>query len=301
MNAASSVPLSIEGISIGHSSLVGSGCTVVIFPPGTVASAEVRGGAPASRELDVLNPLMTVQQIDAAVLTGGSAFGLASADGVMKFLEEQGRGVPTPAGPVPIVPALGLFDLSKSAVRPTAEDGYQAAAAALAEHGTLGHVEVGQVGAGIGARAGRWRGPASYPGGLVYAERSYGELTVGALCAVNAFGDVLALGATPSIEPAEVFAALDTASKENRTTPPRTHTTIGILMTNAILDKTGCRILAQGVHDGLARAVHPPHTRLDGDAFIAAATGQVAADVDTVRMLGMLAAADAIGSAGVHA
>lgn len=269
----------------------------MIFPPGTVASAEVRGGAPASRELDVLNPLMTVQQIDAAVLTGGSAFGLASADGVMRFLQEQGRGVPTPGGRVPIVPALGLFDLAEGSARPDTDDGYAAAQAAWENGAVQAPVATGQVGAGIGAKAGRWRGPAAYPGGLVYAERSLGELVVGALCAVNAFGDVLAIGATPSLEPAQVFAALDAASRESGVEPPRTHTTIGVLVTNAQLEKTGCHILAQGGHDGLARAVHPPHTRLGGDAFIAAATGEIAADVDTVRMLGMLAVADAIGSA----
>ncbi|GAA1408037.1 hypothetical protein AUR04nite_27970 [Glutamicibacter uratoxydans] len=289
--------LGIGGVSVGQAQVAGSGCTVVLLPPGTTASAEVRGGAPASRELDVLNPLMTVQQIDAAVLTGGSAFGLACADGVMRFLQEQGRGVPTPGGRVPIVPTLALFDLAEGSARPTAEEGYAAAQAAWENGAVRAPVATGAVGAGTGAKAGRWRGPAAYPGGLVYAERSLGELVVGALCAVNAFGDVLALGATPSIDPAQVFAALDASSRESGSEPPRTHTTIGVLITNARLDKTGCHILAQGGHDGLARAIHPPHTRLDGDAFIAAATGVVQADVDTVRMLGMLAVSDAIVSA----
>ncbi|WP_313811238.1 P1 family peptidase [Glutamicibacter sp.] len=289
--------LGIDGVQVGQADLLGSGCTVVLLPEGTIASAEVRGGAPASRELDVLNPLMSVQQIDAAVLTGGSAFGLACADGVMQFLEELGRGVPTPSGRVPIVPTLSLFDLAEGAARPTAADGYWAAKAAWEYEDSAQRVLTGTVGAGSGAKAGRWRGPGAYPGGLVYAERSLGELVVGALCAVNAFGDVLAVGATPSIEPAGVFAALDAASRDAGNEPPRTHTTIGVLITNAKLDKVGCHILAQGGHDGLARAVHPPHTRLDGDAFIAAATGQVAADVDTVRMLGMLAVSEAIVSA----
>ncbi|MER8026002.1 P1 family peptidase [Glutamicibacter protophormiae] len=296
MAASGALEVTVPGVGIGHWSTEGTGCTVVLFEEGAVASAEVRGGAPASRELDVLDPLMTVQQVDAALLTGGSAFGLASADGVMRFLAERGRGVQTPAGRVPIVPALGLFDLAEGTARPDAESGYRAAAAA-AKPEAAHRVDVGLLGAGTGARAGRWRREDSYPGGLVYAEQRLGELVVGALCAVNAFGDVLAPGEAPSLDSAAAFAALAAAERDAGTAPPRTNTTIGVVFTNARLDKTGCRIIAQGAHDGLARALQPPHTRLDGDAFIAAATGRVEADVDTVRLLAMTATARAIACA----
>lgn len=296
MPAPGELEVTVPGVSIGHWSTEGTGCTVVLFDQGTVASAEVRGGAPASRELDVLGPLMTVQQVDAALLTGGSAFGLASADGVMRFLQEQGRGVQTPAGRVPIVPTLGLFDLAEGTARPDAESGYLAAAAAAAPE-SAGRVAVGALGAGTGARAGRWRREDSYPGGLVYAEQRLGELVVGALCAVNAFGDVLAPGEEPSLDSVAVFEALAAAARSGGAQPPRTNTTIGVVFTNAKLDKTGCHLIAQGAHDGLARALQPPHTRLDGDAFIAAATGRVDADVDTVRLLALSATARAIACA----
>ncbi|MFJ2619332.1 P1 family peptidase [Glutamicibacter sp. NPDC087344] len=296
MAATGQLPISVPGVGIGHWTTQGSGCTVVLFPPGTVGSAQVLGGAPASRELDALNPLMSVQHLDAALLTGGSAFGLASADGVMRYLREHQRGVMTPAGPVPIVPTLGLFDLADSAARPDAEGGYLAAAAA-GEPEAHTRLAVGLVGAGRGARAGRWRGENSYPGGLVYAEQRLGELVVGALCAVNAFGDVLSPGEEPSLDSAAVLAALAAATSGDSTPLPRTNTTIGVVFSNAKLDKTGCHLMAQGAHDGLARAIHPPHTRLDGDAFIAAATGQIPADLDTVRMLTVLATAQALGMA----
>ncbi|WP_431710212.1 P1 family peptidase [Glutamicibacter uratoxydans] len=283
--------LSLPGVSIGHwtDPVAVTGCTVVMFPENTVASYEVRGGSPAARELDVLDPQKSVGTVDAVMLTGGSAFGLAAADGVMRFLEEQGRGVQTPVARVPIVPTLGLFDLGigDATVRPTAASGYSAA-----EQAHPDTVVTGPVGAGTGACSSQWRGPeARYRAGLVYAERHYGALVVGALVAVNAFGDILVPGHNPGLEVAEFFEA------EGNAPQPRNNTTIGVVMTNAKLDKVACRIVAEGAHDGLARAVHPPHSRFDGDAFIAAATGQVAAAVDTVRFLASLAVADAIESA----
>ncbi|MCW4465782.1 P1 family peptidase [Glutamicibacter sp. MNS18] len=284
-------PVGVPGVKIGHWSEYSAltGCTVIEFPEGTIASCEVRGGAPASRELDVLDPGKTVTQVEAALLTGGSAFGLAAADGVMKYLEEQGRGVVTPAGKVPIVPALGLFDLGLGdpAVRPDRDSGYQAALNARA-----GEVVTGLIGAGTGACASQWRGPQErHRAGLVYAEHRVGDVVVGALCAVNAFGDVINGREPVGFASAAVF---DAAFIQ---VPPRSHTTIGVVFTNALLDKVGCRIVAEGAHDGLARAVHPPHTRFDGDAFIAAATGVVPAPVDTVRMLATAAVTDAIRSA----
>ncbi|WP_152521095.1 P1 family peptidase [Nocardiopsis ganjiahuensis] len=282
--------MGVDGVRVGHwtDEAAKTGCTVIEFPEGTVASYEVRGGAPASRELDLLAPDKTVTRVDAVLLTGGSAFGLAAADGVMRYYEEQGRGAGTPAGPVPIVPAMALFDLGVGdpRVRPTSESGYLAARATRGEQ-----VLTGGVGAGTGAYVSHWRGPrGSRHAGLGYVEHSVGDLVVGALCAVNAFGDVddgrgeISLDAVRALaEPFELA-------------PERAHTTIGVVVTNARLDKAGCRIVAQGAHDGLSRALTPPHTRFDGDGFVAAATGRVDAHVDTVRMLALASVAEAIRS-----
>lgn len=276
----------IDGVKVGHwtDEVARTGCTVIEFPPGTVASYECRGGAPAARELTLLEPDKSVTSIDALLLTGGSAFGLAAADGVMRRMEELGRGVPTPAGAVPIVPALGLFDLAvgDAAVRPGAEQGYAAATAV-----TAADPATGQVGAGTGAQVGHWRGPdGAQPGGVVTASRRLGDVVVWALVVVNAFGDI-----------DRGSADVDTAPIAGLSQPfefGRTHTTIGAVVTNAALDKTGCRIVAQGAHDGLARAITPPHTRFDGDALVAAATGKVRAHVDVVRLLALAAVTDAI-------
>ncbi|AYF74510.1 peptidase S58 family protein [Nocardia yunnanensis] len=281
--------IGIDGVRVGHwTDPVGeTGCTVLLLPAGTTGSYEVRGGAPASRELDALDPEKTVQTVDAIVLSGGSAFGLASADGVMRYLEEQGRGVPTPGGAVPIVPTLSLFDLSVGdpAARPTADHGYAAARAAAGEQ-----VLRGRVGAGAGAYVGHWRGPqARVPGGIGYAEKRLGEVVVGAVCAVNAFGDIDDGRAEISFDAVAVLQQL-------AFTQSRAHTTIGAVVTNARLDKIGCRIVAQGAHDGLSRALTPPHTRFDGDGFIAAATGAVEATVDVVRLLALAAVTEAIRS-----
>lgn len=278
--------VTVPGVRVGHftDAAARTGCTVVTFPDGTVGSGEVRGGAPASREFDLLSPERSVEEIHAAVLTGGSAFGLACADGVMRRLEEEGRGVQTVAGRVPIVPTLGLFDLmvGDPTVRPTAENGYAAAASASAETELQG-----LIGAGAGATTGKARGLENlHDAGLAYAEVRAGELIVGALCAVNAFGEILTdAGGTVGhdLGDYEPFGG-------------RQNTTIGIVLTNAALTKVECLILAQGAHDGLARAIDPPHTRFDGDAFISAATGTVEAGVDVVRAMAITAVTEAIRS-----
>lgn len=282
----------LPGVSIGHwtDPSAMTGCTVVLLPEGAVASREVRGGAPATRDLDALAPDKAVTSIDAVLLTGGSAFGLAAAEGVMRFLEVAGRGVPTPGGRVPIVPTLALFDLGVGdpKVRPTAEDGYSAAVAASGPR-----FEVGQLGAGTGAFTSQWRGVENLrAGGIRYAESTLGDLVVGALCAVNAYGDVDPGGTEVDLDSvANLVPPFDYTSD-------RVHTTIGVVMTNARLDKTACFVVAQGAHDGLSRALTPPHTRYDGDGFVAVATGEVAADVDTVRLMALDAVSRAIRSAG---
>ncbi len=282
----------VRGVRVGHWSdqSARTGCTVLILPEGSVASREVRGGAPATRDLDALAPDKAVTTTDAVVLTGGSAFGLAAADGVMRFLEDAGRGVPTQAGRVPIVPTLALFDLGigSASTRPTAENGLEAARSA-----TGPEFAVGQIGAGTGALTSWWRGvDNARPGGLRYAETVLGEIVVGAWCAVNAYGDI-DHGGGNSID----LAAVADLAPPFEFDSTRTHTTIGVVVTNARLDKAACHVVAQGAHDGLSRALTPPHTRYDGDAFVAAATGEVPADVDTVRLMALDAACRAIRSA----
>lgn len=281
----------VTGLRVGHwtDSEARTGCTVVLFPDGTVASGDVRGGAPATRELELLDPRRTVSRIDAVVLTGGSAFGLAAADGAMRFCEERGMGFATPVGPVPIVVALALFDLAVGdpAARPGPDEGYAACVAA-----TDGPVELGLIGAGAGATVAKLGLPRDRrPGGLVSAGAEGGGLRVAALVAVNASG-------TPGADDRmalELAGAHDVA--EARVTGTGfVNTTIGVVATNARLDKMACHLVAQGGHDGLARSLFPAHTRGDGDAFVAAATGEVEADVDVVRALAVHVVAEAVRS-----
>jgi L-aminopeptidase/D-esterase-like protein len=255
---------------------------VVLLPEDTPASCEVRGGAPATRELALLDPGALVARVDAVVLSGGSAFGLAAGDGVARWLEARGEGFPTPAGPVPIVVGLSLYDLLEGdpSVRPGPDEGVAACEAA---HG--GPVEVGQVGAGTGATVDKWRRPRGQarPGGLVTAterqDTQGGELLVSVLLAVNAAG------------------AIDDGDMRpvpGHGTFTGGNTTIGLVVTNADLDKQGCHTVAQGAHDGLARAVVPPHTRSDGDVLVAAATGSVPANLDLVRWMAVAAVERAV-------
>jgi L-aminopeptidase/D-esterase-like protein len=238
--------------------------------------------------VDLLRPDKSVAHVDAVVLTGGSAFGLAAADGVMRYYEQAGRGVATPTGPVPIIPALALYDLAvgNKTVRPTAEDGYAAAVATAGEQ-----VLFGRVGAGAGAYVSHWRGPQGRrPAGLVSHVARLDDLVVGVLCAVNAFGDIDDGGEALS------FDAVRSLSDRVDAADGRIHTTIGIVCTNATLNKAGCLVVAQGAHDGLSRAVTPPHTRFDGDAFVTCATGQIEAHLDIVRYLALVAVCQAIRS-----
>ena len=277
----------VEGVAVGHwtDTDAQTGCTVVVLPESTVASGEVRGGAPATREFALLAPERLVSHVDAVVLGGGSAFGLAAADGVVRWLHEHERGFPTSVVKVPIVVAMGLYDLHRGALAwPTAESGYAAAATAAAEP-----FAVGAVGAGIGCTTNKWQGPEGMvAGGLVTRTERDGDLVVSALVAVNAHGqiDVGDIPAWPADAPGgKAFQRL-------------TNTTIGVIVTNAGLDKLGCYWVAQGGHDGFARALVPSHGRSDGDALVAAATGAVEATVDHVRFLACRAVEGAIRSLG---
>ena len=278
-------------MSVGHwtDAQARTGCTVVLLPPSTTASGEVRGGSPATREFELLDPTRTVAQVDAVVLSGGSAFGLAAANGVVAALEAQGRGFETRAANVPIVVAMGLYDLGvgDAAVRPGPEQG------ALALADCRDDPETGPVGAGTGATVGKWRG-ADEPseGGIGMFTARKGGLVVTAVVANNAAGDIddgtvpagIAEGSFadwPDTDGVDAFAGAG-------------NTVIGVVVTNARLDPVECRVVAQGAHDGLARAVFPPHTRTDGDAFVAAATGEVVAHVDEVRALAVVATEQAL-------
>ena len=306
----------VPGLRVGHwtDAAAATGCTVVLFPEGTVASGEVRGGAPATREVALLDPTRAVARLDALVLSGGSAFGLAAADGALRFCEERGMGFPTPAGPVPIVVALALFDLlvGDPAVRPGPDQGYAACVAA-----TGGPVEVGRVGAGTGATVGGGgaaipgAAPAAgrRPGGLVTGAARSGDLVVAALVAVNAAGapggdDATAVdlaasaAAAAGAEPGRRGDAGDEAGAPGATGVGMAgfgNTTVGLVATNAALDKVACHLVAQSAHDGLARSVFPAHGRSDGDAFVAAAVGGMPADLDVVRALAVHVVARAIG------
>jgi L-aminopeptidase/D-esterase-like protein len=271
----------VEGIRVGHWSDESAltGCTVVLPPPGTVASCEVRGGAPGTRGTDILQPGTLIEEAHAIVLTGGSAFGLASAGGVERYLEE--RGIGSEIGPVivPSVAAAVIFDLGVGdpTRRPGAEEGYAACVAASAD------VSEGRVGAGTGATVAKLWGPTrGVPGGLgTWAVRD-GDLTVGALFVVNAVGEVVdedgSVLAGPRLEPGERREDLLEWMRAG-------NTTIGVVATNATLSKPDARRLAEVANDAVGQAVRPAHTLFDGDTVFTLATRQVEAGFDDVASL----------------
>ncbi len=265
----------------------------MVLPEGAVGSGEIRGGAPATREFGLLDPQRSVQHIDGVVLSGGSAFGLAAAQGVAEFFEESGRGFPTAHGRVPIVVGMSLYDLGVGdpGCRPGPVEGRLAV-----ESARPGPFSVGQVGAGTGATVGKWAGrERATPGGLGTATMTSGEVLVSALIAVNAVG-FIDDGRTEWDLGPPVFGGL---GEEDQGAETVENTTIGILVTNAALDKVGCHLLAQSGHDGMARSLLPAHTPADGDALVAVATGTVDADPFHVRLLAQQAVAAAIRSAAL--
>ena len=291
----------VPGVRVGHWThpTARTGCTVVLLPDGAVASGEVRGGAPGTREWELLAPERLVARVDAVVLTGGSAFGLAACDGVVRWCEERGIGFPTAAGPVPIVVGAVLYDLGVGdpTVRPGADAGYAAAAAAAAAAGPF---DTGPVGAGAGATVGSWRGrDGARTGGIGTATVRHGELVVAALVAVNAYGDVVPVGTDPAdlVPLGPLLESAGAAAFQSPGPGPPANTTIGVVATNAALDKRGCLLLAQSGHDGLARALEPAHTTVDGDALVAAAAGAVEARLDGVRAMAARAVAAAVRAA----
>ena len=291
----------VPGLKVGHHTLAArpTGCTVVLCEAGAVCGVDVRGGAPGTRDTELLRPENSVQQVHAVLLTGGSAFGLAAADGVMRWLDERGHGLPVGPARVPIVPAAVLFDLwvGNASVRPDAASGYAACEAA-----SVGAPATGSVGAGAGAAVGKLYGIGrAMKGGVGTASVRVGGFTVGALVAVNAVGDVLdeqgRVLAGARSEDGRSFMETSRALLQGQGPArlvPGSATTIGVVATDATLTKPQAAKLASLAHHGLSRAVDPvtPH---DGDTLFALATGR-AGPVDDIGGLGV-AAAEAVARA----
>jgi L-aminopeptidase/D-esterase-like protein len=287
----------VAGIEVGHftDTRRPTGCSVVIARTGAVAGVDVRGAAPGTRETDLLHPSNLVDRAHAILLAGGSAWGLDAAAGVMRWLEEQGIGLDVRFGLVPIVPAAVLFDLpvGDARIRPDAQAGYLACQAASREPPAQGNV-----GAGAGALVGKLFGLArAMRGGIGSASVTLDGVTVGALVACNALGDVI------DPDTAQVIAGARTADGKALLNIRRailagelpqpllagTNTTIGVIATDAILTKAQAHRLAQVAHDGLARSINPVHTLSDGDALFTLGTGQ-AGKTAGMMVLGTLAA-----------
>jgi L-aminopeptidase/D-esterase-like protein len=297
----------VPGIRVGHATdLEGlTGCTVVLCEKGAVGGIDQRGGAPGTRETDLLRPLHLVQEVHAVLLAGGSAYGLASADGVMRYLEERGVGFDARVAKVPIVPAAILFDLDLGdpQARPDAAMGYAACQAA-----TDGPVVEGNVGAGTGATAGKILGPGrAIKTGLGSAAVDLGGgLVVGALVAVNPLGDVVdpqtgaILAGTRKLtsdEPADTLAVMRGMVGKAALSFASSNTVIGVVATNARLTKGQANKVAQMAQDGVARAVRPAHTLFDGDTLFALATGNKRADVNLIGAYAAEVVAQAIARA----
>jgi L-aminopeptidase/D-esterase-like protein len=301
---------SISGIEVGHFTMAErpTGCTVILVEEGAVAGGDVRGAAPGTRETDLLDPVNTIQQVHAVVLSGGSAFGLSSADGVMRFLEEAGVGMDVGVARVPIVPAAILFDLSvgdRPDIRPGAACGYEAARAASSDP-----VVEGNVGAGAGATVGKLfgMGRAMKSGVGSAAVRLADGLIVAALVAVNSVGDVVdprtgRVVAGARTEDGNSLIDVRGVLREWRFGGaggrPGENTTLAVVATNARLDKAQINKVAQMAHDGFARAIYPVHTPADGDAIFALATGDHDGSA-SLLVIGALAA-DVVAEAIVRA
>ncbi len=254
-----------------------TGCTVVLFDRLAPAAFEARGGAPGTRETDLLRPSASVRSVDAIVLAGGSAPGLSAADGVVRFLQERQRGFPTPAGPVPIVPAAVIFDLAVGvAVSPTSEHGYAACLAAVQAN----DIERGAVGAGIGARTGMVN-PARPPsaGGFGAAHVRCAAGLVSAYMVVNAAGEVVTPDLETDVRPGLLELSLPGEGRES--------TTIGIVVTDATVDHRALERMTIAAHDGMARTIRPCHTPLDGDAIFAVGLQSGTVDLMTTMALGI--------------
>jgi L-aminopeptidase/D-esterase-like protein len=301
----------VAGIKVGHCTdeRRPTGCTVVLCEAGAVAGVDVRGAAPGTRETDLLRPDNLVERVHAVLLSGGSAYGLAAADGVMQWLEEHGHGFQVGPARVPIVPAAVLFDLwlGDAKVRPDARAGYAACVAASTQPPAQG-----SVGAGAGATVGKLFGiQRAMKGGIGTASIRIGDITVAALVAVNAGGDVVdpasgdVMAGARSADGRRVMGTMAALLRGELPEAARAGlaTTIGVVATDAMLSKVQASKLATMAHDGLARSINPVHTMTDGDTLFALATGASGKAVH-MTVLGALAAevtARAVLSAAQHA
>lgn len=310
----------IEGIRVGHAQNpeAQTGCTVILCPRGAVAGVDQRGGAPGTRETDLMRPMHLVSKVHAVLLSGGSAFGLDAASGVMQYLSEKKIGFNSGSGRVPIVPAAVIFDLAVSTpgIRPDAAMGYQACLNATGDEQRLGNI-----GAGTGASVGKLLGIGqAMKSGLGSATVDAGNgIFVSALVVVNAFGDVLEpasgqiIAGTRSIHRgpvhigagdyfADTYATMKTlAGKSVMEFAGMSNTVIGVVATNARLDKEQANKVAQMAHDGLARAIQPAHTMFDGDTIFALSYGSRRSDVNLIGACAAEAFAGAIIKGTQHA
>ncbi len=306
----------VRGIEVGHAQNEEAltGCTVIICRKGAVAGVEVRGGAPGTRETDLLNPVNLVEKVHAIVLAGGSAFGLDAASGVMRYLEEQKIGFNTGVAKVPIVPSAILFDLNlgRADVRPDPALGYRASASASSDAPAEGNVGIG-MGASVGKMFGL--GLAMKAGVGTASLNIGGGIMVGALVAVNAWGDVidpetnqiiagLRSGKVGPLHVGKKDYFADTLAMMKSTLgrnilglASRANTVIGVVATNAKLTKAQATKVAQMAQDGVARTIRPAHTMLDGDVIFALSTGARKADVSSVGA----SAAEVMSEAILHA
>jgi L-aminopeptidase/D-esterase-like protein len=299
-NAITDVP----GIKVGHytDNKAVTGCTVILCETGATAGVDVRGSAPGTRETDLLRPMNLVEKVQGILLSGGSAFGLNAASGVMRYLEERGFGHETMVARVPIVPAAILFDLNigSSKVRPGIEEGYKACLAA-----TEKEVPEGCVGAGTGATVGKMLGiEHATKSGVGTASCKIGDdVVVAALMAVNAVGDIIdyrtgKIIAGPRNEQNNGFLStvelLTGGTFTYRKNPMATNTTLGVVATDANLTKEQVNKLAQMAHDGIARAINPCHTMYDGDAIFALSIGDKVGDITALGTAAAELVADSI-------
>ncbi len=297
-SSANGCVTAVGGIRVGHftDKRRPTGCTVLIFDKGAVAGVDVRGSAPGTRETDLLNPVNTVQQVNAIVLSGGSAFGLAAATGVVRYLEEHGLGYRVGEQVIPIVPSAILYDLAvgDSKIRPDADAGYAACVAASNDA-----VAEGNQGAGAGATVGKFFGMnRAMKSGLGTASIKIAEtgLVVGAIVAVNAAGDVIDSRTGKIVAGARTEDGRGFANSMQQISngyyvqvPETTNTTIGVVATNAKFDKAQATKIAQMAQDGLARTLNPVHTPFDGDTIFSACTGTSSVKAD-VGAIGAIAA-----------
>lgn len=259
----------VPGISVGHNTNpeAGTGCTVILCNTAAVGGVDVRGGAPATHETDLLHPIHLVEEVHAILLTGGSSFGLSTVSGVMTYLEECGVGIDVGVARVPIVPAAAIFDLGfgSAHIRPDAAAGYRAC-----KNATIGPIEQGNVGGGTGATVGKTAGPAFLmKGGLGSASTQLADGTiVGALVIVNSLGDII----DPQRQKV-IAGARNTTEAGSFITNPFGNTTIAVVATNASFTKEGINKVAQMAHDGMGRVIRPAHTMFDGDTVFALALG----------------------------